>query len=47
MRLLILTQYFAPETGAAPVRLVAFARELLVRLGRGRDHPRIHRRHGD
>jgi colanic acid biosynthesis glycosyl transferase WcaI len=28
MRLLILTQYFAPETGAAPVRLLAFAREL-------------------
>jgi colanic acid biosynthesis glycosyl transferase WcaI len=32
MRLLILTQYFAPETGAAPVRLLAFARELR-RLG--------------
>jgi colanic acid biosynthesis glycosyl transferase WcaI len=32
MRLLMLTQYFAPETGAAPVRLLAFARELR-RLG--------------
>jgi colanic acid biosynthesis glycosyl transferase WcaI len=32
MRLLILTQYFAPETGAPPVRLLAFARELR-RLG--------------
>jgi colanic acid biosynthesis glycosyl transferase WcaI len=32
MRLLILTQYFAPETGAPPVRLLAFACELR-RLG--------------
>ena len=32
MRVLILTQYFAPETGAPPVRLLAFARELR-RLG--------------
>ncbi len=32
MRLLILTQYFAPETGAPPVRLLALARELR-RLG--------------
>lgn len=32
MRLLILTQYFAPETGAPPVRLLAFAREFR-RLG--------------
>jgi colanic acid biosynthesis glycosyl transferase WcaI len=28
MHLLILSQYFSPETGAAPVRLLAFAREL-------------------
>jgi colanic acid biosynthesis glycosyl transferase WcaI len=28
MRLLILTQYFAPETGAPPVRLLSFAHEL-------------------
>jgi glycosyltransferase involved in cell wall biosynthesis len=32
MRLLILTQYFAPETGAPPVRLLALAREFR-RLG--------------
>jgi colanic acid biosynthesis glycosyl transferase WcaI len=32
MRVLILTQYFAPEPGAAPVRLLALAREL-CRLG--------------
>jgi colanic acid biosynthesis glycosyl transferase WcaI len=32
MRLLILTQYFAPETGAPPVRLLAFTHELR-RLG--------------
>lgn len=32
MRLLILTQYFAPETGAPQTRLRAFAREL-IRMG--------------
>ncbi|MGH6913216.1 MAG: glycosyltransferase family 4 protein, partial [Geminicoccales bacterium] len=32
MRLLILSQYFPPETGAAQVRLLAFAREFR-RLG--------------
>ena len=34
MRLLILTQYFSPETGAPPVRLLALAREFR-RLGHG------------
>jgi glycosyltransferase involved in cell wall biosynthesis len=34
MQLLILTQYFSPETGAPPVRLLALAREFR-RLGHG------------
>src|SRR5437868_8187955 len=29
MRFLILTQYYAPETGAPPVRLAAIAKELV------------------